>query len=149
MGGFITLRSMVVARDIKAGVIWAGVVAPFPDLFTRWNPGARLSAAAPGSFVYSLEQAYGSVETNPDFWNSISANAYLRDLNGPVQIHTGTADADVPWQFSEMLYNDMLAANQTAELYTYEGDNHNISNYFTTAMGRTIEFFDRYLKTDL
>ena len=149
MGGFITLRSMVVARDIKAGVIWAGVVAPFPDLFTRWNPGARLTAAAPGSFVYSLEQEYGSVETNPDFWNSISANAYLRDLNGPVQIHTGTADADVPWQFSEMLYNDMLAANQTAELYTYEGDNHNISNYFTTAMGRTIEFFDRYLKTDL
>jgi dipeptidyl aminopeptidase/acylaminoacyl peptidase len=149
MGGFITLRSMVVARDIKAGVIWAGVVAPFPDLFTRWNPGARQTAAAPGSFVYSLEQEYGSVETNPDFWNSISANAYLRDLNGPVQIHTGTADADVPWQFSEMLYNDMLAANQTAELYTYEGDNHNISNYFTTAMGRTLEFFDRYLKTDL
>jgi dipeptidyl aminopeptidase/acylaminoacyl peptidase len=149
MGGYITLRSMVIARDIKAGVIWAGVVAPFPDLFTRWNPGARLTTAAPGSFVHSLEQAYGSLETNPGFWDSISANAYLRDLNGPIQIHTGTADADVPWQFSEMLYTDMLEADQTAEFYTYEGDNHNISNYFTTAMGRTIEFFDRYLKTDL
>jgi len=32
------------------------------------------------------------------------------------------------------------------ELYKYEEDNHNISNYFATAMQRTIEFFDRYVK---
>jgi dipeptidyl aminopeptidase/acylaminoacyl peptidase len=146
MGGYITLRSMVITRDIKAGVIWAGVVAPFPDLFTRWNPGARYVAPSPGSFVYSLEQAYGTVEANPAFWKSISANAYLRDLNGPIQIHHGTADTDVPWEFSEMLYEDMQEANQVVEFYTYEGENHNISNSFTIAMQRTIEFFDRYLK---
>ncbi|MCA1554884.1 MAG: alpha/beta fold hydrolase, partial [Chloroflexi bacterium] len=29
MGGQITLRAMVVSKDIKAGVIWGGVVAPF------------------------------------------------------------------------------------------------------------------------
>jgi hypothetical protein len=34
------------------------------------------------------------------------------------------------------------------ELYIYEGDNHNISNNFSVAMQRTIEFFDRYLKTN-
>jgi len=148
MGGYITLRSMVISRDIRAGVIWAGVVAPFPDLFTRWNPGARFAPASSGSFVYGLEQQYGSVEENPEFWNSISANAYLRDLNGPIQLHHGTADTDVPWEFSEMLYNEMQEANQVVEFFTYEGDNHNISNYFTQAMQRTIEFFDRYLKTD-
>jgi dipeptidyl aminopeptidase/acylaminoacyl peptidase len=148
MGGYITLRSMVITRDIKAGVIWAGVVAPFPDLFTRWNPGVQYTPPSPGSFVDSLEQAYGSVEVNPAFWDSISANAYLHDLNGPIQLHHGTADADVPWEFSEMLYTEMLEANQVVEFYTYEGDNHNISNYFTQAMQRTIEFFDRYLKTD-
>lgn len=148
MGGYITLRSMVITRDIKAGVIWAGVVAPFPDLFTRWNPGAMYTAPSPGSFVYSLEQEFGSVETNPAFWNSISANAYLRDLSGPIQIHHGTADTDVPWEFSQMLYDGMLAANQVAEFYTYEGDNHNISNDFTQAMDRTIEFFDRHLKAE-
>jgi dipeptidyl aminopeptidase/acylaminoacyl peptidase len=97
--------------------------------------------------VYSLEQSYGTVDTNPEFWRSISANGYLQDLNGPIQIHHGTADADVPWEFSQMLYDEMLQANQTAELYLYEGDNHNISNSFSLAMQRTIEFFDRYLKT--
>jgi uncharacterized protein len=148
MGGYITLRSMVVSQDIKVGVIWAGVVARYPDLFTRWNAGARNTSAAPGSWVYSLEQSYGTVEANPEFWNSISANAYVKDLNRPIQLHHGTADHDVPWQFSEMLYDEMLAANQVAEFYTYDGDNHNISNYFSLAMQRTIEFFDRYLKPD-
>lgn len=148
MGGYITLRSMVVSQDIKVGVIWAGVVAPYPDLFTRWNPGAYTSPATPGSWVYSLEQSYGTVEQNPGFWNSISANAYVRDLNRPIQLHHGTADHDVPWEFSQMLYDELLEANQVAEFYTYEGDNHNISNSFSLAMQRTIEFFNRYLKTN-
>jgi uncharacterized protein len=148
MGGYITLRSMVVTKDIKAGVIWAGVVAPYPDLFTRWNAGARPTTASPGSWVYSLQQTYGSVETNPQFWKSISANGYVRDLNGPIQLHHGTADHDVPWEFSQMLYDELLEANLVAEFYTYDGDNHNISNNFSLAMQRSIEFFDRYLKTD-
>jgi fermentation-respiration switch protein FrsA (DUF1100 family) len=32
------------------------------------------------------------------------------------------------------------------EFYTYEGDNHNLAGFFSTAMKRTLEFFDRYLK---
>jgi uncharacterized protein len=39
MGGYITLRSMVIRDDIKAGVIWAGVVASYPDMLTRWRRG--------------------------------------------------------------------------------------------------------------
>jgi uncharacterized protein len=148
MGGYITLRSMVITKDIKVGVIWAGVVAPYPDLFTRWNAGAIPVRAAPGSWVYSLEQAYGSPAENPQFWNSISANAYLHDLNGPIQIHHGTVDEEVPLEFSQMLYDELQQAGRAAELYTYEGDNHNISKNFSLAMQRTVEFFDRYLKTD-
>jgi uncharacterized protein len=146
MGGYITLRSMVISQDIKAASIWAGVVAPYPDLFLRWNAGAQWTNPAPGSWVASMEQTYGSVETNPDFWHSISANSYLSDLNGPVQLHTGTADHDVPWEYSQMLYDELQQANKYAEFYTYEGDNHNISTNFSQAMQRTIEFFDKYVK---
>jgi hypothetical protein len=42
----------------------------------------------------------------------------------------------------------MQAANRVVEFYSYEGDNHNISGNFSLAMQRSIEFFDRYLKTD-
>ena len=148
MGGYITLRSMVIAGDIKAGSIWAGVVARYPDLFTRWNWGARPMNPTPGSFIDSLQQTYGTVETNPEFWSSISANGYLSDLNGPIQIHHGTGDDVVPWEFSQMLHDEMAQANKVVELYLYEGDDHNISRSFDVAMQRTIEFFDRYLKTN-
>jgi dipeptidyl aminopeptidase/acylaminoacyl peptidase len=145
MGGYITLRSLVITRDIKAAVIWGGVVAPYPDLFTRWNPGGRLTRADPGSWVDSLRQTYGSVEDNPEFWNSISANGYLSELNTPIQLHHSTTDEEVPVEFSQMLYEEMLQASQVVEFYTYEGDNHNISKSFSLAMQRTVEFFDRYL----
>jgi dipeptidyl aminopeptidase/acylaminoacyl peptidase len=146
-GGYITLRSMVNTGDIKAGVIWAGVVGSYPDLLTRWRRGASPpSTPRPGSWRITLMDTFGSPEENPEFWNSISANSYLADLSGPIQLHHGTADADVPLEFSELLYYQMLEAEQYVELYKYDGDNHNISNYFSTAMQRTIEFFDRYVK---
>src|SRR5215204_952787 len=148
MGGYITLRSMVITDDIKAGVIWAGVVASYPDLLSRWRRGsAPPSTPRPGSWRTTLVDTFGSPEENPEFWNSISANSYLADLSGPIQLHHGTADADVPLEFSESLFYQMLDAEQYVEFYKYEGDNHNISNYFSTAMQRTIEFFDTYVKS--
>lgn len=150
MGGYITLRAMVISKDIKAGVIWGGVVASYPDLLTKWirGPGAapRPTPASGASWSSSLIQLYGSPEQNPQFWNSISANSYLYDISGPLQLHHGMADVEVPLAFSETLYYQMLAAGKYVELYKYDGDNHNISNYFTTAMQRSVEFFDRFVK---
>ncbi len=149
MGGYITLRSMVITKDVKVGVIWAGVVGSYSDLLYNWRRGTGGSTPPtprPGSWRTSLVETYGSPEENPEFWDSISANAYLAEISGPIQLHHGTADADVPLSFSENLFFQMLAENQFVEFYKYEGDNHNISNYFSTAMSRTIEFFDRFLK---
>jgi dipeptidyl aminopeptidase/acylaminoacyl peptidase len=89
---------------------------------------------------------YGSPEENPEFWNSVSSNSYLTDLSGPIQLHHGTADTSVPYLLSELLLQQITNVNGEVELYKYEGDNHNISNYFGLAMSRTIEFYDRYLK---
>jgi dipeptidyl aminopeptidase/acylaminoacyl peptidase len=149
MGGYITLRSMVIRNDIKAGVIWAGVVGSYPDLLTRWRRGAGAATVptpSPRSWRTSLVQQYGSPEENPGFWNSISANSYLGEISGPIQLHHGTADEDVPLEFSELLFYQMLDVQKYVELYKYEGDNHNISNNFSTAMQRTIEFLDKYVK---
>lgn len=152
MGGYITLRSMVINRDVKAGVIWAGVVASYRDMLERWRrprPDAPAATTTPfpgRRWRTELIETYGSPEQNPAFWDSISANAFLADLSGPLQLHHGTADADVPLEFSQTLYEQLQEAGQMAELYTYAGDNHNIANSFSLAMQRTVEFFDRYVK---
>ncbi len=150
MGGYITLRSMVIDQDIKAGVIWAGVVASYPDLLYNWRRTTSIFAtpipASWRSWRASLVETYGTPEENPQFWASISTNTFINEISGPVQLHHGTADEDVPVEFSTMAYAQLLSAEQIAELYTYEGDNHNISNYFSAAMQRTLEFFDKYVK---
>ncbi len=151
MGGYITLRSMVISQDIKAGVIWGGVVAPYPDLFARGTPtpGPSPEPGTPGfrgGWRRSWVEIFGSRDENPAFWDSISANAYLTDLSGPIQLHHGTADESVPLAASQTLYDEMVEAGEPVEFYSYEGDNHNLSGFFTTAMNRSIEFFDQYVK---
>ncbi len=152
MGGHITLRAMVTTGDVKAGVIWAGVVASYPDLMSRWR---RATTAPTPSIPQSarrwrtvLTERYGSPEQNPEFWASISPSAFLADLSGPVQLHHGTADADVPVEFSSNLYQQAQAEGirMPVEYYEYPGDNHNLSVSFNSAMQRSVAFFDKYVK---
>lgn len=151
MGGFITLRSMVVSEDIKAGVIWGGVVASYPDLISRWRRGTTTSSPFPtnttrGGWRTGFIRDYGTPEQNPAFWNSISANSYLADISGPLQLHHGEADHSVPVEFSRILAQQLKDASKIGEVYTYPGDDHDITASFGTAMQRSIAFFDTYVK---
>jgi uncharacterized protein len=154
MGGQITLRAMVISKDIKAGVIWSGTVASqayelthprHPSARPTATPGPQTERGGHGGRAQMLAQ-YGTPEQNPAFWNSISPNSYLADLSGPLQLHHGLADGTVPPIYSELLKTEVIAAGKQVELYTYPGDNHNISNNFKAAMARSVAFMDEYVK---
>ena len=149
LGGFITLRNMVARKDIKAGVIWAGVVGSYADMLNNWRRGNQPTFPLPSGsrrWRQTLIEQYGAPEQNPTFWNSISANSYLADISGPLQLHHGTADTSVPLEFSQKLNDELKKAGKEVEIYTYPGNDHNISQSFNLAMQRSIEFFDKYLK---
>jgi dipeptidyl aminopeptidase/acylaminoacyl peptidase len=153
MGGNITLRAMVVSEEIRAGVIWGGVVVSYPDMVEYWW-SARENSGFPtpdpnsrrGRWRTEWAELYGDFEENPEFWASISANSYLEDLSGPIQLHHGTADASVPHKLSEILYDQVTALGHPIELHLYDEDDHNISSYFWTAMQVTLAFFDLHIK---
>ena len=159
MGGQLTLRAMVVSKDIKAGVIWGGAVAPYPNVFDRTaNPArsTRVPRETPvplgGLGPYGrpwrqeLTAKYGTPAQNPAFWASISPNTYLADISGPLQLQHSVTDEEVPVAASKTLFAEMQAVGKPVNLYTYAGDNHNISGNFNLAMQRTIAFFDKYVK---
>ncbi len=51
---------------------------------------------------------------------------FVKDIESPIQLQHGTSDE--------------------VEFYTYEGDNHNLSNNLNLALQRSVDFFDKYLK---
>lgn len=152
MGGFITLKDIVInTKDIKAAVIWGGVVGTYNDIIYNWQN--RVSYK-PESLDLRLRnqnrdlllKTYGTPSENPIFWNSIDPNSFLKDIGVPVQIHVGLADNQVPPDFSKGLYERLYSAGKTVEYFEYPGTNHDINQSFTEAMGHTIDFFNRYLK---
>ncbi|MGD0002963.1 MAG: alpha/beta fold hydrolase [Anaerolineaceae bacterium] len=149
MGGFLTLRAMVISKDIKVGVIWSGVVGSYPDLVDIWHHNDLYTPTPqPNSpnWTHKWFDLYGSPQENPQFWKSISATSYLADLSGPLQLHHDTGDSEVPYVFSESLAKGIHAVGGTVEFYSYPGDDHNLANSFGLAMSRTIAFFDKYMK---
>lgn len=152
MGGYITLRVMVATRDIKAGVIWAGVVASYPDMVANWSRltgGAGVATPVAGwgtRWTRSLSKTFGSPQSSPKFWSDISANSFLADISGPLQLHHGSIDQVVPAVFSETLYQQLRTAGQPAELYLYPQGDHNLRLNFEEAMQRTLRFFEEHLK---
>ena len=153
MGGQLTLRAMVVTKDIKAGVIWAGVVAPYPNKFT----GGRLfraSFSAPGTDGGGNGGPFGLFgqfrqAPNPQLWSAVSPNRYLADISGPVQLQQSRTDATVPYDYSVTLNDELKQAGKSVEFYTYEGDDHNLSQHLYVALQRSVDFFDRYVKGEL
>ena len=148
MGGFLVLRAMVISKTIKAGEIWAGVVMSYADMICCWNEVDPTPVPGPDTVGWRFDwlRQYGTPEEDPQFWASISANNYLADLSGPLQLQQGTADTEVDASFAEKLAGEIRNAGKSVELDTYPGDDHDLSHSFDLAMARTIQFFDTYLK---
>lgn len=152
MGGNITLRDLVVdTKDIKAAVIWGGVIGSYDELLNNWQrrvpfrPGPR-ELALRNSGRQSLITKYGSPSANPTFWNSIDPTNYVSDITAPVQLDAGGSDEEVPVAFSQSLYEKLKNAGKNVEFYVYPGSDHNISQGFDLAMQRSLAFFDKYVK---
>ena len=152
MGGNITLRDLVVdTKDIKAAVIWGGVVGSYEDLFYNWQrrvtyqPSAR-ELALRNNLRQNLVDKYGSPRQNPSFWNTLDPTKFVKDITVPIQLDAGGNDEEVPVAFSTSL-RDLLRKNgKTVEYYEYPGANHNISQAFTSAMQHSLDFFNLYVK---
>jgi dipeptidyl aminopeptidase/acylaminoacyl peptidase len=153
MGGNITLRDIVVdTKDIKAAVIWGGVVGSYYDLSNNWQRHVTYQPPPPelanrNNGRQQLISMYGPPSTSSAFWNSIDPTAYLADITAPIQLHTGGSDEEVPVAFSQNLFTSLTKLGKIVEYYNYPGADHNISSpNFEVAMQRSVDFFNKYLK---
>lgn len=152
MGGTITQRALVINPDIKAAVIWGGVVGSYEDIYTEWwskrrNPNpTNATMNSNRSSRQTFISQHGEPNLANAFWSSISATSYLTFQKAPVSLHHGYSDETVPYQLSQLYYNALKKAGIESEIFFYEGNDHNISQSFNLAIERSLEFFDKYLK---
>ncbi len=154
MGGNIVLRDLVInRRDIKAASIWAGVVGSVDEIMNNWQNRVSYEPdwedlELREKYKDILTNVYGIPDDNPGFWKSVDPVNYTNEITTPVQIQVGTNDNQVPYDFSSSLNSKLKSENKVVEYFEYPGADHNISQNFSKAMKRTIDFFNRYLKED-
>lgn len=146
MGAHVALRTAVVSPDVKATVSVNGVVASLSDLIYSW-PRSPMPNDQPRPTTNGIREAlfkkYGDPRANPEFWASASAINYVKDIAGPVQIHVGSADDNVPPAFSVTLDVALAAANKPHDVFSYEGGDHQFTNaiYHNRLLERSITLF--------
>lgn len=94
-----------------------------------WRMSPKIKEVVGESFDQNIDQGeavggYGSSAYTIDALNALSS----------------------PVEFSQKLAEEMKFSGKEMELFTYDGDDHNLSTGFNTAMQRSVEFFDKHLK---
>lgn len=150
MGGSISLKVTEIA-DIKATVIWGGVVGSYTDIIYNWQNKVSYKPDREDLYLRNLTlaellAANGTPSQNPGFWNSIDPTFQLKYIKTPVQLHVGLSDNQVPPEFSKSLYKKLADSGKNVEYFEYPGANHDINQSFSLAMKRTVDFYDKYLK---
>lgn len=140
MGGDVTLRVLEVCPDcIKAATLWAPAVRDFPEsylYFTRRNPDTPERQARRARFQSELTSLFTPAE-----YDQISAFDNVNLVQVPVNIHHGTEDLSVPYEWGQKVAEKFAENNKTHYFYTYPGDNHDISGNWSTALNRDISLF--------
>ena len=166
MGGGVTMKVLTIQAQVKAAVLYSPVSADFADVIARWGPGCfgdvaqgelivgcNSSDVIPDDLPQNLQDAYRFAVSDADTLKEISPFYHLDKVTTPIQIHYGTEDgkflSGTPPQWSVKLTQGLREAGTNAELYQYEGEGHSfIGQPWFDFMGRTLRFFDKYVKNN-
>lgn len=172
MGGGVTMKVLTILGgqntdakiNVKAAVLYSPVSADDADIINRWGMGCfgdiaegeqivgcNSSDVIPIDSPRNLQDAYRFAASDVDTLKQISPFYHLDLVNVPVQIHYGTEDgkfiSGTPPEWSVKLNQGLRDAGKQVELLQYEGEGHSfIGQPWFDFMGRTLRFFDKYVK---
>lgn len=134
-GGQIALSVAEILNKPVPVVVWAPVTARFPYSILYFMNEAPDGGRALRKKLASFEKRYNG--------DDYSLTEHVDRLVGPVQIHQGTADPDVPVSWSR----DVVKKTKNIRLFEYLGADHNLQpgENWGMAVERTLEFFRNYL----
>ncbi len=151
MGGNITLHELVITHDFKVAEFMAGVVGNETGLLQWWDHRIVTHSIVGNDLdtyyvIAQMIKDHGTPSSNAAYWEALDPTQFITFINAPVQIQVGSADEDVPTDFSSSLRDALQSAGKTVDYHVYSGANHNLVPDTSSAMSQTVLFFDKYLK---
>lgn len=140
MGGGIAQNIAVIKPDLVKSIVLFAPVSMMPeDSFERWTKSRP-------EIAQKIIEVYGSPTSSPEFWANASAINFLDRISIPLLYHHGTADADVPLDWSEKTVKALEEAGKEVIFNVYEGQPHEFTTDWPLVMQRTLEFFNQTVK---
>lgn len=141
MGGGVTLGAIVISDKVQAAVIYGGVSG---DMADYWN---HVHALWQRDEMNLAAERYGTPAERPEAYARMSPLNYVEHIRAAVSIHHGTADEQVPYEWSEELRDRLLAAGKDVEHFAYPDARHNFRDADRDLfLERVAAFFDRHLR---
>ena len=82
----------------------------------------------------------GTLETNPALWASMSPYSSYKDVSAPVRIFHGTADTDVPYDWSVETEKLLRESGKDVTLLSFVGEGHEFSARWNDFMKEATRF---------
>ncbi len=140
MGGGITLAALVAQPGlIDAAVLYAPVSGDQRKSYERWM--SRRPEAA-----HKIRTLYGEPASSPAFWDSVSAETYYERVDAPVVVFHGTADRDVPLDWSKDTERLLKEAGKDVRLVIYPNEAHEFGRDWSDFMQQSKTLFDEHLR---
>lgn len=139
MGGGVTQRLVVSQpRLISAAVLYAPVSMDERDSFRRYT----VQRPAEAEEVLST---YGSLESNPIFWDNLSAKTFVDRIAVPLLYFQGTNDDSVDSAWTDESIALLRTKNKAVEYVVYDDQPHEFTTTWTDFMARSAAFFQDHL----
>ncbi len=138
-GGQVTLTILEASGKPYPTVLWAPVSAPFPYSILVYSDDTADFGKAQRKDLATFEDDY-----NVDDYTVVN---FYDLIQGPIQLHQGTADDLVPTRWSQTMVRNLKAKKKAITYFEYPGADHNLRPDWDTAVERSIEFFTQHLGT--
>lgn len=118
---------------VKAVSFWAPVTKAFPYSILYYTDESDDRGKA-------LRKAIASFESEYDVFD-YSLDRYLDWIDTPIQIHQGTADDAVPYEWSDEWVEAMEELEKDVVYYRYPGADHNMRPVWGSVVSRDLTFY--------
>lgn len=137
-GGQIALSVLEISGQDIPTTLWAPVSKPFPYSILYFTDATADHGKYLRKLLFEFEQLYDAEQ--------FSISNYFEWIEAPIQVHQGTADNAVPWNWSHELVNALKTTGKDSSLFTYPGADHNLQPNWDLVMARDIKFFNSFNK---